>query len=77
MYRVINDNLEVSKRTFDLLVSGLYPEELLGQSTADLIMETPVLIKVEEGAGKLKIAAAVTIVVAMAAAAFFFLKKKQ
>ena len=28
-YRVVNDDLKVSKRTFELLITGLYVEELL------------------------------------------------
>ena len=47
MYRVINDDLEVSKRTMDLLVTGLYVEELLGGNTAELIAATPRLDQVE------------------------------
>jgi len=30
LYRVINDKLDVAKGTFDLLMSALYAEELLG-----------------------------------------------
>ena len=40
-YRVINDNLEVSKRTLDFLMQGLYAEELTGKDTNQLIAETP------------------------------------
>ena len=46
-YRIVNDNLDVSKSIMGLLTQGLYPEELLGENTDELIASTPRFIKPE------------------------------
>ena len=40
-YRVVNSDIKVSLRTFELLLQGLYAEELFGKDTAELIASTP------------------------------------
>ena len=41
----MNDSLPVSLRIFELLISGLYPEELYQAKTADLITSVPLVEK--------------------------------
>ena len=41
MFRVVNDRLDVAKRTILLLTQGLYSEELTGKSTQAIIDEMP------------------------------------
>ena len=74
-YRVVNHDLEVAKRTFDLVITGLYPEEILNQNTSELIASTPRLNEPASRFGKLFTLAAVTGVVAVAA--FLYLKKRK
>ena len=38
-YRIVNDNYNISKRTVKLLFAGLYPEELLGETTEELLVK--------------------------------------
>ena len=73
-YRVINDNLEVSKRTLDFLVQGLYAEELTGKDTNQLIAETPELTMPKKSYFLLKAVAFLGIV---SAGAYMYYKKKQ
>ena len=40
-YRIVNDDLSVSLRIFELLISGLYSEELYQTKTAELIASVP------------------------------------
>ena len=44
-YHIVNDELAVSQRIAELLISGLYPEELFEANTEKLIEETPVFIE--------------------------------
>mmetsp|Transcript_21795 Transcript_21795/g.29208 ORF Transcript_21795/g.29208 Transcript_21795/m.29208 type:complete len:84 (+) Transcript_21795:239-490(+) len=77
-YRIVNDSLEVSKRVADLLISGLYTEELLEQSTDTLIAETPLIQKAGPGIGqKLKIAAAATVVAGVVGIAAIFMMRRN
>mmetsp|Transcript_11873 Transcript_11873/g.15114 ORF Transcript_11873/g.15114 Transcript_11873/m.15114 type:complete len:84 (-) Transcript_11873:19-270(-) len=77
-YRIVNDSLEVSKRVADLLISGLYTEELLEQSTDTLIAETPLIQKAGPGIGqKFKIAAAATVVAGVVGIAAIFMMRRN
>ena len=77
-YRVVNDNLEVAKCTFDLLITGLYPEELLNQNTDELIASTPKLNEPVSRVGlKGTIFALSMMVGVFAAAAYIYQQKKQ
>ena len=73
-YRVVNHDLEVAKRTFDLVITGLYPEEILNQNTSELIASTPKLNEPPARFGKLVALAAVTGVITVAA--YLYLKKR-
>ena len=73
-YRVVNDDLEVAKRTVKLLFSGLYPEELFGESTEELINETPGLNDEKKGSVMKTIAVVAIVGAAIAAGAFFFVR---
>ena len=75
-YRVVNDKVEVSKRTVELLLTGLYAEELTGKKTQELIAETP-LIKQAPGTSVFKMVAVTAALGAMAAGAFMFFKNKK
>ena len=75
-YRVVNDKVEISKRTVELLLTGLYAEELSGKKTADLIADTPV-IKEAPGNSIFKMVVVTAAVGAVAAGAFMFFKNKK
>ena len=77
LYRVINDKLDVAKATFDLLMSALYAEELLGQNTQELISSTPRILKGSNSTFYLKAVASVVVVGAMATGVHFFAKKNN
>jgi len=72
---VINDKLDVAKATFDLLMSALYAEELLGKNTQELIESTPRIWKDPDSTFYLKAVASVAVVGAVAAGVLFFTKK--
>ena len=76
LYRIINDKLEVSKVTFELVMSGLYAEELLGEDTQALIASTPV-IKPVGGLSTLGKVACLALVGVVAAGAYMLVKKRQ
>ena len=60
---MINDKLDVSKRIIELLIPGLYVEELLGVSTAELADSTPKIRDVpNDRALKIKWAAAILVI---------------
>lgn len=75
---MINDKLDVSKRIIELLISGLYVEELLGESTANLADSTPRIKEAPSNTGlKIKVAAAAIVVVgAIGAGVYALLKRK-
>ena len=72
-YRVINDELEVSKRVCELLLLGLYAEELSGLDTDTIIAETPLLKEVPKSNFLFKFVVFAGIV---SAGAYLYYKKK-
>ena len=76
-YRVVNDDLEVAKRTVELLFSGLYPEELFGENTQDLIDDSPVLNEVRQGSVMKKVAMVAIVGAAIAAGAFIYMRNQK
>ena len=75
---MVNDKIDVSKRIIELLIQGLYVEEILGESTAELADSTPRIKEAPSNAGlKIKAAAAAIILVgAIGAATYALLKRK-
>jgi len=74
-YRIVNDKLDVSKSVLNLLVQGLYAEELTGKNTDELIASVPLPVKPASG-GVFKYVAAVTILGMVAGGAYMLMKKR-
>ena len=74
-YRIVNDDINVSLRTFELLISGLYPEELYQASTAELIASSPQLVTAAKSKSLVPRVAAVAAVSVLAGAAYLLMRK--
>jgi hypothetical protein len=79
LYRVVNDRLDVAKSVFELLMSALYAEELLGKNTKDLV-ENTLSVTTPPQASSFPVKTTIATLIAVgtiAAGAFFFMRKKQ